>query len=253
MPLPRAWLALIALAALSFHAPSLAHADDDSSEKAQARLLLAQGNSLFEKGDLKGALVVFRAAYALYPSPKLLVNAAAAERELGDLPGAANDLRRFLDELPDPPDDPFLVDKARTDLRALERRLGRIALSGWPPRTTVEVDGKVARDPFYVRSGEHRVRARSPSGVDVERDLSVGAGESVELPYDGREPARPLVERSRTVGNNKKSLWWVGVVVGGVVLVGAGIGLAVGLTFTNNANKQPVKGDLGTINFSDFK
>ena len=82
-----------------------AFADEDSSEKAQARVLLAQGNALFERGDLKGALVDFRAAYALYPSPKLLVNCAAAARELGDLPAAANDLRRYLDEAgeDDPP------------------------------------------------------------------------------------------------------------------------------------------------------
>jgi hypothetical protein len=239
--------ALVLLAALSCVSP--ARADDDTSEKAQARLLLAQGNSLFEKGDLKGALVVFRAAYALYPSPKLLVNAAAAERELGDLPGAANDLRRFLDELPDPPDDPFLADKARTDLRALERRLGRIALSGWPPRTTVEVDGKPARDPFYVRAGEHHVRAHAPLGADEERDVSVGTGETVELPYSARGVSSPASERPRTTG--KKSLWWVGVVVGGVVLIGAGVGLAVGFT-VNNA-RTPVSGDLGTINFSDFK
>src|SRR3954465_13936027 len=119
---------------------SSAFADDDSAEKAQARVLLGQGNALFERGDLKGALVDFRAAYSLYPSPKLLVNCAAAERELGDLAAAANDLRHFLDEAGD--DDPFLADKARTDLKTLEKRLGRIGSSSWPQRTAVEVDGR---------------------------------------------------------------------------------------------------------------
>src|SRR5581483_9773092 len=84
---------------------SLAFAQEDAPEKQQARVLLGQGNALFERGDLKGALADFRAAYALFPSPKLLVNAAAAERELGDLPAAANDLRRFLDEADQ--EDPF--------------------------------------------------------------------------------------------------------------------------------------------------
>src|SRR3954462_10806543 len=100
----------VLLAVLLSLVPLVARADEDDSEKAQARLLLGQGNALFEKGDLKGALVMFRAAYALYPSPKLLVNAAAAERELGDLPAAANDLRRFVDES-DPYDNPQLIER----------------------------------------------------------------------------------------------------------------------------------------------
>src|SRR5262245_25190139 len=85
-----------ALAIMALVTCGTARADDDPPEKAQARLLLSQGNALFERGDLRGALVAFRAAYALYPSPKLLVNCAAAERELGDLAGAANDLRHYL-------------------------------------------------------------------------------------------------------------------------------------------------------------
>src|SRR6478672_11971851 len=89
----------------------VARAEEDSPEKQQARMLLSQGNQLFEKGDLRAALADFRAAYALYPSPKLLVNAAAAERELGDLPGAATDLRHFLDDATE--DESALIDKAR--------------------------------------------------------------------------------------------------------------------------------------------
>src|SRR3954469_11132869 len=131
--------------------PAAARADDDSAEKTQARMLLSQGNALFERGDLRGALADFRAAYALYPSPKLLVNAAAAERELGDLPGAANDLRHFVDEATDAGEDPFLVDKAKQDLRSLERKVGRIAFPGWPTKSSFDVDGRQLRDPAYVR------------------------------------------------------------------------------------------------------
>src|SRR3954454_22876370 len=140
-----------------------ARGEDDSPEKQQARMLLSQGNQLFEKGDLRAALADFRAAYALYPSPKLLVNAAAAERELGDLPGAATDLRHFLDDATE--DESALVDKARADLRGIEKKCGRIALKGWPHGSTVEIDGRVARDPTYVKPGSHAVKVRSPSGI----------------------------------------------------------------------------------------
>jgi hypothetical protein len=224
-------------------------ADEESADKAQARTLLGQGNALFEKGDLRGALANFRAAYALYPSPKLLVNAAAAERELGDLPGAANDLRHFLDEVSDVSEDPFLVDKARQDLRAVERRVGRVSLSGWPQRSSIEVDGRLLRDTAYVKPGEHHVRAHTPGGVEVERDVNIQAGESVEL----AAPARlGLTGETGPVATppRRKSRWWVGVVVGAVVAVGAGVGVGLGIGLTQD--KQPLHGELGSVKFSDF-
>lgn len=225
-----------------------AHADEDTPQKAQARVLLAQGNALFSQGDLRGALVDFRAAYALYPSPKLLVNAAACERELGELPAAANDLRHYLDESPG--DDPFLDDKARTDLRALEKKLGRIVFTSWPAKSTLEVDGRPAREIFYVRPGEHHVRARGPEGaaISVEAEVTVAAGRAVSVAAPPIPLAPPPPPPPPLV--HKKSKWWIGLVVGGIAAVAAGVGLGVGLTYGTQA--APLKGDLGIYKFSDF-
>ncbi len=244
----RAFLVLLLLLA-----PSWARAEDDSAEKAQARLLLGQGNALFEKGDLKGALVDFRAAYSVYPSAKLLVNAAAAERELGDLAGAANDLRHFLDESPSPSDDPFLAEKAQGDLKALEKRVGRIAFTGWPPRSTIEVDSRPGRDPTYVKPGDHHVRARAPGGAEVEKEVMVGAGESAEVNAPSLV-GEPVIIPSRgpsSPSQHKANRWWIGVVVGTVALAGLGVGLGLGLGL--NANPKPLTGDLGIYKFSDFR
>ncbi len=237
-------LAFVAIFAAAFAAPVAAD-EEGGLEKAQARALLAQGNALFEKGDLRGALVDFRAAYALYPSPKLLVNAAAAERELGDLAGAANDLRHFLDESDD---DPFLVDRARTDLRALERRVGRVALVGWPARTTLEIDGRPARELTYVKPGEHRVRIRPPSGNSVERDVDLSPGESVDLPALATVDLTPRLPPPPP----RRTRWWIPVtVVASILVVGGavGIGLWLGLWPPSGS---PFKSDLGIFKFSDF-
>jgi hypothetical protein len=229
--------------------PGLARADEDTPEKAQARTLLGQGNALFEKGDLRGALVNFRAAYALYPSPKLLVNAAAAERELGDLAGAANDLRHFLDEASDSGDDPFLVDKAKQDLHTVERKLARIAFPGWPAKSSFEVDGHALRDPAYVRPGEHHVHARTPGGAELDRDVTVGAGDEAVVaapPAAAHEPPA-----TTTTVTKKKTRWWIPVVVTAVLLVGAGVGVGLGVGLTQQS-RTPLSGDLGTYPFSSF-
>src|SRR5206468_3361309 len=123
--------------------------------------------------------------------PKLLVNSAACERELGDLPAAANDLRHFIDDASESQEDPFLVDKARGDLRVLEKKVGRVSWNGWPQKSTFEVDGHLLRDPAYVKPGEHHVKGRTPGGAEVERDVTVGAGSDVEVvppPLAANEP-----------------------------------------------------------------
>lgn len=248
----RLWLAALVLSALL--AP--ARAEEDSPEKAQARVLLSQGNALFERGDLRAALADFRAAYALYPSPKLLVNAAAAERELGDTAGAATDLRHFLDEATD--DDVGLVDKARLDLRALERKLGRIGLApAWPAHTTIEIDGRAARDPTYVKPGAHAVKVRAPSGAGLSRDVDVSAGAAVELamPPDARlaataAPSLPLGPPPPPP-KKRRPAWVVPVAVVGALLVAGGVG--AGIYFGTQSSGPPLQGGLGTYPFSSFK
>jgi len=244
--LSRLWVAMAVVVYALSAAP--ARAEEDSPEKQQARMLLSQGNQLFEKGDLRAALADFRAAYALYPSPKLLINAAAAERELGDLAGAATDLRHFLDDATE--DDSSLVDKARADLRAIEKKSGRIGLKGWPHGSTLEIDGRAARDPTYVKPGVHTVKVRAPSGVELNKDGDVGAGEVVELTApagadlgpDIAPPAGPHVEKK------KKHAWVVPVVVIGALVIAGGVTAGVILGTQSSSNK-PLTGDLGTVHF----
>ncbi|HWE29309.1 MAG TPA: hypothetical protein VHB97_14970 [Polyangia bacterium] len=241
----------VAVAVVVFGAAG-ARADEDSPEKQQARMLLSQGNQLFEKGDLRAALADFRAAYALYPSPKLLVNAAAAERELGELPGAATDLRHFLDDATE--DESSLVDKARGDLRAIEKKCGRIGLKGWPARTALEIDGRAARDPTYVKPGVHSVKVRAPSGVALDRDGEISAGEvvDVEMPAGAELAVEATPERPRAVKSKKRAGWIVPVVVIGSLIIAGGVAAGVVLG-TQSASTKPLGGDLGTYPFSSFK
>jgi len=247
----RALAGVVALSLCLTSAPVAA--DEESPEKAQARVLLSQGNALFERGDLRGALADFRAAYALYPSPKLLINAAAAARELGDLAAAATDLRHFLDDATD--EEGALVDKARGDLKGLERRVGRVGLAHWPARSTLEIDGRATRDPTYVKPGTHTLRGRTASGIEETVDVDVAAGESVDLAVPAgaeltAEVARPMVPVHAVLVKKKKerAAWVVPVAVVTAVLVAGGVTAAV--VFGTRPAPQPLTGKLGTIPYS---
>jgi hypothetical protein len=239
------WLVALLLVAGS----SAARAEDEAAEKAQARMLLSQGNTLFEKGDLRGALVDFRAAYRLYPSPKLLVNAAAAERELGDLAGAATDLRHFIDDQP-VDDDPFLVERARSDLRGLERRVARIGISAWPKGSQLDVDGRAGRDPTYVRPGSHSLRARTPAGASVQSEVELAAGQVFELAVPaGALLAAPSGVVTKPAPASSRRALMIGLLVSAGALAVAGVVVGVVLATTQ---PPPLKGDLGTIPFMNF-
>jgi len=69
--------ALVVLSLLAQIAPPA-----DPQAKSQAQGLLNAGWTLYEKGDHAGALEKFNAAYAAYPSPKLLFNIGQADGRL---------------------------------------------------------------------------------------------------------------------------------------------------------------------------
>ena len=76
-------------------APSAAFADD-AAGKEQARELLREGNALLSAGDFSSALEKFRAAYAKFASPKILINMGTALRSIGQEVEAAAVYERCL-------------------------------------------------------------------------------------------------------------------------------------------------------------
>jgi len=73
--------------------------------KARAQEHLDRGNSLKNERSFEKALLEFRAAHDLYPSPKILYNEADAESELGHFVDATDHYDAFLREFSQPEDD----------------------------------------------------------------------------------------------------------------------------------------------------
>ena len=145
------------------------------------------------------------------------------------------------------------IDGDRGDLRAIEKKCGRIGLKGWPHGSTLEIDGRAARDPTYVKPGVHSVKVRSPSGVELTKDGDVGAGEVVELeePAGAELAIDATAQRPRPPPKKKTRAWVVPVVVMGALVVAGGVTAGV-ILGTQSASNRPLTGDLGTYPFSMF-
>src|SRR5262245_21014805 len=94
--------ALLALAVLAALAPARALADGPvgltpAERLAQAKEHFDLSRSHYELGDYDAAIVEFKEAYVLRPTPLLLFNIAQSHRRAGHIAEALDFYRRFLD------------------------------------------------------------------------------------------------------------------------------------------------------------
>lgn len=182
----------IAVALLCAGAPR-ARADDD----AAARELFEEGNRLLKEGDYEGALINYEAAYALAPRAKIRLNIGAVLLLLGRDAEAADQLAAYL-EMPDR--DPARVAKVKSELAALDARLGRLALRVELPDAVVtvnrrEVGATPLRRTVRVEPGPCEIAVVGEDGEPLRaQSVTVPAGEQREVviaPEPEPEPPAP--------------------------------------------------------------
>lgn len=93
--------ALFLAAALLVPPIAAADARGDEPVPAKAKKLAQRGRELHDRGDYERAIVAFKEAYVIAPSPALLFNLAQAYRLQGNCDDASLMYRRFLRTNPD--------------------------------------------------------------------------------------------------------------------------------------------------------
>ena len=145
--------------------------------KEEAQKYLDQGVALFEAGDAKSALENFLEAYRLFPSPKLLVNIAAAYRRLDRPLDAIDAYERFIREAGKDVSGERIA-AARKAVREIEPEVGRIAVVA-PAGTRVAIDGEpkgtVPVGVLRAKPGQRKVSFKPPEGAEVEVVVDVAA------------------------------------------------------------------------------
>jgi hypothetical protein len=167
--------ALVLLSLLAQLSPPAA----DPQTKAQAQGLLNEGWTLYEKGDYAGALEKFNAAYAAYPSPKLMFNIGQANRDLSRPVEAMEAFEKFLAS--DTDASPETIATARKAVAELQEKLGRIRIDCATAGAEVNVDGKSVglaplRDPIWATPGRHLIAASHPNATPALEKVDVTAG-----------------------------------------------------------------------------
>jgi hypothetical protein len=230
-------LILVAILAQTLPSPSVG----DPQDKAQAKTLLSQGTKLYEQGDVAGALDKFLAAYAAFPSPKLMFNIGEANRDLHRPVEALEAFEKFLAGAPDAASE-TLAD-VRKSVAQLQRQLGQIRINCMTSGTEVSVDGKrVGLTPLpdlvWAIPGHHQVAGKHKGVAPAVEEVDVKAGSvsSVTMHLVATVAAAPVLtpaaapaldlRASATQGDASEGWWrgrkWTWVAGGSTVLLAVG-------------------------------
>jgi hypothetical protein len=229
--------ALILFTILAQASPSVG----ESQEKAQAKSLLGQGTKLYGQGDVAGALEKFQAAYAAFPSPKLMFNIGEANLNLHRPVEALEAFERFLAGVTDAP--PEKVAEVRTAMGQLRKQLGQLRVDCTTSGTEVSVDGKSVGltplpDLIWAAPGHHQITAKHEGVAPAveEVDVKMGAVSSVTLRLATTVAAAPALapaaapaldlQASRSPSGDNEGWWlgrkWTWVAAGSTVLLTVG-------------------------------
>jgi tetratricopeptide (TPR) repeat protein len=191
-----AFILFVALAQAAAPAAAAPDSAAPAAAKARAQALLRDGTALFEAGNYPGALEKFEAALAAFPSPKILFNIGAANRNLLRYVEALQAFEEFLARAPDAPAQ--TIGDARGFVAELKAKLGRIQIECRVAGAEVSLDGKRAGltplpAPVWAMPGRHQIAVRHPDHVPAIEDVDVAAGAVRELAVDLR-PLAPAID-----------------------------------------------------------
>ncbi len=168
--------ALVIAAAVAVAAPAYA---DEAADKAEAQALVTEGVKLLKSKSYDEALAKFQAAYAKFPSPKILLNLGATLRDMGRLADAANTYDRYLT---DPDSGADRIVEVKKILADLDKELVLLTLEVTPAGAFVSIDGgewivAASSQVSRVMPGSHLVRARKAGFDDTEETVEGSPGE----------------------------------------------------------------------------
>jgi tetratricopeptide (TPR) repeat protein len=175
---------------------SAVRAQSAPSPAAEASRHFNRAVELYNDGDLRGALIEFKKAYALLPRASVLYDIGQTQYQMQDYAQALQTLERYLSET-----GPNAVHRAEVQetVQVLRGRVGRIALTADRSECEVTLDDQAAgttplAQPLLVSIGRRRIGVTCAGMQRVVREIEVTAGETVPLDFKvGASVAPPTV------------------------------------------------------------
>jgi tetratricopeptide (TPR) repeat protein len=198
-------------------------------DKVEAGKRFSAGVALYNEADYRAALVEFKRAYDIAPSPVVLYNIGQTYYQLQDYASAFKVLTRYLNEAG--PNAEHRAEVTQT-VQQLQGRVGKIDVTTVEPGADVTIDEEMVgktplATPILVSIGRRKVTVSAPGKSTQTRFVDVAAGDTVrqEIVFPAPE-TKPLPSapppRERGSGSNLATYAWVttGVFAAGTAVFG---------------------------------
>jgi hypothetical protein len=258
---PHRILATLVVLALGTVPAATAHAQPkDAGAIQSARDAYNEGVTLRDKGDLRGALIKFKAAHALARTPITGVELARTHETLGELV-EASEVCLGVGRTPISAEETARSAQARRDALELAGKLEsrvatlRIVITGVkdPADAEVTVDGNLIpgvalQVPRRLNPGKHEILAHVGKGPEARAQIELKEGDKseielkVELPppepaivgpvHGGPAPGQPNPRAAEA--DNSRTFVYIG---GAALVVGGGLGAITGLMASSEKDK----------------
>jgi hypothetical protein len=244
-------------------APELSTGAPANQDVERARVLFKQGVELARARDFANAAARFREALALRSAPAVQYNLAAALSQLGEHAEAFNLCQQLIRSPEAPADVQAHSQKLMGEIAARTARLTVLASAGGDtPEIAIDGVPLPADQLGFARAlppGTHRVTAERNHERFFEREVSIPLGtaalvnvslivtESVVVQKQLVEVARPEQHRDQAADDHatrKRRRWLWSAIAAGVVVVGAGVAVALVLSKPERSTQAPVTGSL---------
>lgn len=276
MSLLRAMARVCVLAGLALACTVVTASVPERVAAQSADELLEQGIAERRAGDDAAALTTFRRAYDAAPSPRAAAQLGLVHQALGQWVDAHARLNEALAASAD-----AWVERNRAALAqalaVVEGEVGtvEILITGALPRGAratlgaVEITSFPMTRPVVVVAGEEQLEVAAPGHGTVRRDVRVRAGQLSRVTVELRaEEATPVVASASTDTNSSTTGadtapitptdggsasnddWIVWVILGGAILVGGGIAVAV--VASQESLEAPLPGTVGAVELLRF-
>jgi hypothetical protein len=208
------------------------------AEVDMAHNLMDEGDTLVEKGDLRGALRAYRAAHTLMNVPTTGIEVARLEAKLGSFVEARK-VALDVVRMPAKPREPKPFVEARTDAQLLADELAgkipqlTIVVKGVPETTPldIKIDGhsipneeaRLSRD---IDPGKHLVSVAVQGSLPEIKTVTIAESEKLTITFgDGQSSS----VRDKP-GRRTSPLVYIGFGVGGVGLIAGAVTGAISLS-----------------------
>jgi tetratricopeptide (TPR) repeat protein len=175
-----------------------AQAGREDAAAKKAKSYFDEGQKHYQIGEYQKALDAFKAGYLAKPNASFLYNLGQCYRQMKQPEDAIREYKAYLRESPNAPN--------RADVEGFLKEMEKL-------------------------QSDRDAEAKAAAAKAADDAKAAQAAQSAQAQQVAQQSATPTAAATE----KPRSKWWIAGVVAGVVVVGAGVGLAVALTSTTDA------------------